>query len=222
MKRFLLTYLLLAFLVPTTCLAQWRIGVSAGADYNFYSRDKQYLTDYHYLDQWGFAVGVSGRYDFFPWLGLKAELNMTQKNYRMTRYTYTGMNYRYWNYYMQLPVMANLSFGGQKVRGFANIGFYGGYWVASRLTGTDYNAFSKPIEIIHLDENGMNTKRDQRWDCGPVGGVGIEYRCAEHWAVQLEGRYYYSLLNARHNSEHVKDPAYNSTIVLQFSFDYIF
>lgn len=222
MRRAWIIGIVVALLMPMRCAAQWRVGMSAGADYNFYTIDKHYLLDYRYLGEWGFTVGVSGRYDFFPWLALKAELNVTQKNHRMTRATYSATNYHYWNYYMQLPVMVNFSFGGQKVRGFANVGFYGGYLIASHLTGTDYNAFSDPIEIIRLNENGMNTKRDQRWDCGPVGGVGVEYKCAEHWAVQLECRYYYSLLNARKDGEHVKDPAYNSPLVIQFSFDYIF
>lgn len=232
MRRAWIIGIVVALLMPMRCAAQWRVGMSAGTDYNFYTIDKHYLLDYRYLGEWGFTVGVSGRYDFFPWLGLKAELNMTQKNHRMTRYVRTGMNYHYWNYYMQLPVMVNFSFGAVndrdgnarsgKVRGFVNLGFYGGYWVASRLTGTDYNYFSHPAEIIKLHENGLNTKRDQRWDCGPVGGIGIEYKCAEHWAIQFECRYYYSLLSARKNTEHVKDPAYNSPLVLQFSFDYIF
>lgn len=233
MKRFLLTYLLAAFLLPTTCLAQWRIGISGGGDYNFYSADKQYMTDYRIMDWWGFAVGLNTRYDFFPWLGLGWEVNMTQKNHRLTRYVRNAMDYHYSNYYLQLPVMAHFSFGGRlrdkdgnprasSVRGFANVGFYGGCWLSSRLTGTDYNHFSNPSEIIRLNQEDFNPKRDQRWDCGPVVGLGLEYQFAEHWATSLECRYYYSLINSRKHYMRVRDAAYNSTLVLQIAFDYIF
>ena len=214
--------MIVLLLVPVRGAARWRVGMSAGMDYNVYMADKQYMTDYRIVNYFGYTVGISGRYDFYDWLALRAELNMTQKNHRLTRYERSAMNYYYTNYYLQLPVTVNFSFGGDKVRGFANVGFYGGYWVASQLTGTDYNYFSNPATIIHLNEDGLIPKRDQRWDCGPTVGLGIEYKCHPHWALQWECHYYHSVLNSRKHYMRVRESAYNATLVLQMTAEYIF
>ena len=121
---------------------QWRIGVNGGADVNHFIVDKHYQTDFQYKDRWGLTLGVMGQYDVNQWLGVRAELDWTQKNYRHTRETKQLFNYKYVNNYLQLPVMASFSFGGQKVRGFLNTGVYGGYWLNSSREGYDTNTFS--------------------------------------------------------------------------------
>ena len=44
--------------------AQWRVGVTAGADYNVFSIDKQYMTDVLFDGRWGVTCGVTGQYNF--------------------------------------------------------------------------------------------------------------------------------------------------------------
>ena len=62
------------FLTPETASAQWRVGASAGADYNWYSINVNYQTDYRYDGAWGWSGAVFGQYNFMEWLGLRAEL----------------------------------------------------------------------------------------------------------------------------------------------------
>lgn len=220
MKKLFLLACLLA--VVTATKAQWRAGVTVGGDWNHYSIDKHYMTDWHYEGRWGWTLGLTGQYDINNWLAVRADLNLTQKNHRQYR---TGVlantNYDTRNNYLQLPVMASFSFGGQKLRGFLNLGVYGGYWMSSRMNGSYINTFSATVSAV--DESvEFNSDRDQRMDFGLVGGLGIEYRFCSHWAAQVESRCYYSTTSTQKDYMQLKDPRYNTTIGLQAAIYYIF
>ena len=214
--------LLGAMLLMLTAVAhaQWRVGATIGTSANHYRMDRQYMSDYHINDRWGLTMGVTGQYDFTEWLGVRADFNWTQKNHRVLR-DRIPMDYKYVNNYLQLPVMASFSFGGQKLRGFCNLGVYGGYWLSSNYSGVDYNSFvGAPYDVKgHVD---FNSDRDQRWDCGFVGGLGVEYRFARHWGAQVEARYYYSTTSVQKQYMRVKDYRYNSTLALQAGVSYFF
>ena len=72
---------LVALWMVTTAQAQWRIGVTGGVAFNHPTIDKQYMTDLVYKDRCGLSFGLMGQYDFNDWLGVRAELDWTQKNY---------------------------------------------------------------------------------------------------------------------------------------------
>ena len=210
-----------ALALAVSANAQLKLGVTAGADYNVYSMDQQYMTDYKVDGRWGTTFGVSGQYNLNEWFGVRADLNLTQKNYRRSRVVYDYVDYKLTNNYMQLPVMASFSFGSQKLRGFCNLGVYGGYWLSSHRKGSDKNTFSE--EFIRFDEKvTFNDERDQRWDCGLVGGVGLEYRIAAHWSAQAEVRYYYSTTSATKQYMRNRDYRYNSTTTVQIGAYYNF
>ena len=212
---------LMAFMLPSLVSAQWRIGVNGGADLNHFIIDKHYQSDYKFDDRWGLTVGVMGQYDVYDWLGIRAELDWTQKNYRQTREVYTSMSYRYVNNYLQLPVMASFSFGGQKIRGLCNTGIYGGYWLNSKREGFDNNSFTQKTHTFN-ERVELNSKYDQRLDFGFVVGGGIEWRFAKHWAAQAELRYYYSCVSTQKDYQIKSDPRYNSTLALQAGLWYCF
>lgn len=217
-KKILLS---VAFLMLTMVAhAQWRVGATFGATSNHYRMDRQYMSDYRVNDRWGVTLGITGQYDFNSWLGVRADLNWTQKNHRMLR-DRVQMDYKYTNNYLQLPVMASFSFGGQKLRGFCNLGVYGGYWLTSNYDGVDYTTLNYTSYQVkgHVD---FNDDRDQRWDCGLVGGIGMEYRFAHHWGAQVEVRYYYSTTSVQKQYMSVKDYRYNSTLALQTGISYFF
>lgn len=215
--------LLLAFALMITLFAnaQWRVGVTAGADYNVFSIDKQYMTDVLFDGRWGVTYGVTGQYNFTDWFGVRADFNLTQKNYRMHRANIEEVDLKYRNTYLQLPVMASFSFGGKKLRGFCNLGVYGGYWVHSYRSGKDINSFTgQSFDIKGKVE--FDSDRDKRWDCGLVGGVGMEYRFDRHWAAQVEVRHYYSTTSTTKQYMRNKDYRYHSTTAIQLGASYIF
>ena len=213
--------LAIALLACLVAQAQWRVGITGGADYNVYSMDKQYLDDYRIDGRWGVTLGISGQYDVTDWLGIRADLNWTQKNYRKHRVVLEEMNFKYQNDYLQLPVMASFSAGGEKLRGFFNLGAYGGYWLRSQRKGSDFNSFGY-YTVTFSEKLDFNDDVDQRWDCGLVGGAGVEYRFASHWAAQAEVRYYYSTTSSTKQYMRVKDYRYNNTTAIQLAAYYIF
>lgn len=218
MKKF---FTILALILPTMAFAQWRVGVNGGADFNHYTINTQFQSDYQYKDRWGCTFGVMGQYDFYNWLGVRAELDWTQKNYRMQRPVATTTDYKYVNNYLQLPVMASFSFGGETVRGFFNGGIYGGYWLNSSRKGMDSNLFSE-TSYNFSEKIEFNSERDRRWDFGFVAGAGVEYRFADNWAAQVELRYYHSTLSVQKDYTGFKDNRYNSTFALQAGVWYCF
>ena len=152
---------------------------------------------------------------------MRAELDWTQKNYRQTRVVYDQQDYKYTNNYLLMPVMASFGFGGEKLRGFCNVGVYGGYWLNSHRKGTDFNNVSEYTYDFDEDVD-FDNDRDQRWDCGFVGGLGLEYHFARHWGAQVEARYYYSTTSFRKEQPHLKDKRYHSTLGLQAGVMYYF
>ena len=218
MKR-LITFI--ALVLPSLAFAQWRVGVNGGATYNHSTISKHYMTDYQWKDRWGVTLGVMGQYDVNDWLGVRAELDWTQKNYRLTRQILSNLDYKYVNNYLQLPVMASFSFGGKQLRGFCNAGVYGGYWLTSGREGTDFNNSSE--KVYEFSENiEFNDERDQRFDFGFVGGIGLEYRFCQRWAAQVELRYYHSTVSTQKDYMRLSDPRYNSTLGVQAGLWYSF
>ncbi|MBQ5548067.1 MAG: PorT family protein [Prevotella sp.] len=218
MKR-LITFI--ALVLPSLAFAQWRVGVNGGATYNHSTISKHYMTDYQWKDRWGVTLGVMGQYDVNDWLGVRAELDWTQKNYRLTRQILSNLDYKYVNNYLQLPVMASFSFGGKQLRGFCNAGVYGGYWLTSGREGTDFNNSSEKVYEFSEDIK-FNSERDQRFDFGFVGGIGLEYRFCQRWAAQVEMRYYYSTVSTQKDYMRLSDPRYNSTLGVQAGLWYSF
>ena len=215
------TLTMLVLMLPMMAFAQWRVGINGGGDLNHFIIDKHYQTDYQFKDRWGGTVGIMGQYDIADWAGIRFELDWMQKNYRQTRETLKVYDYKYVNNYLQLPVMGSFSFGGQKVRGFCNLGIYGGYWLNSSRKGFDYNALTqKGYDFTEKVE--FYDDRDRRWDFGFVGGAGLEYRFASHWAAQVELRYYYSTVSTTKVNDVAKDYRYNSTLALQAGLWYCF
>ena len=220
MKKNLLIILLL--FSPFALHAQWRVGASGGGDYNWYSINTQYQTDYRYQGVWAWNAAVFGQYNFKDWVGLRFELEVSERNHRFYRTgVYEGTNYLTRNTYLQVPVMTQFSFGGQKLRGFVHTGVYAGYWLASKQQGTMYDYLSGTV--YDIDEPYVfQSYKDQRWDFGLAGGLGIEYKFLEHWALHVEGRCYYSFISTVKQYMKVQDYRYNTTFGIQAGFAYVF
>ena len=98
---------------------------------------------------------------------------------------------------------------------------YGGYWFNSYLSGSDYNSFGEYLYTFSKNQE-FDSDRDQRLDFGLLGGVGVEYRFAPHWAAQAEVRYYYSTVSSTKQYMRVNDYRYNSTTAVQLAAYYCF
>lgn len=228
-KKLLLSLMLLASL---NCGAQkWKMGVTVGGDINTYDIDTQYQYDWRYHDVKGITLGLMGQYQMNEWFALRADINYTQKNFKQNR---TGNafceNYTHHNAYLQLPLMASFSFGGERLRGFLNLGVYGAYWASGNITGTvtqqimpdilNFPMYDIPAPVDQ--DYPFNSVRDNRLEMGTVGGLGAEYRLCDHWAVQAELRMYYSLTSTTKDYMLKRNPRYNTTTALQIGCAYCF
>lgn len=224
MRKSFFIFCLLAFgaAVIAPVQAQWRVGASGGATYNWYAIDTQYQTDYRYDGAWGWTAGLFGQYNFKDWVGLRAEVVAMERNYRFYRTgSFSGTNYVSHNTYVQVPVMAQFSFGGTRVRGFVHTGVYGGYWAAGREKGHLFDHMSgrtHPVDAAYVFQD----EKDQRWDFGLAGGLGVEWLVAPHWMLHAEGRCYYSFVSTVKQYQVVKDYRYHTTIGMSIGVAYVF
>lgn len=213
---------LLILLFALFAHAQLRIGVVDGIDYNQYSIDTQYQFDMRYDGVTGLTAGLSAQYNFVDWLGARIDLMWAERGYRLYRSAFVlqDVDYTLRTHYLMLPVMANFSFGSKKIRGYTDLGIYGGYWLAGHYDGSSINTF---YEKESIDEDyEFNSDRDQRFDFGYVADVGIDYFFATHFAVRVEGRCYYSVVSTTKKYMRIDDNRYNTTLALQTGFSYIF
>ena len=218
-----LLWVLVLLLMSQTLSAQWRLGVNAGALYNEYSIDKQFMTDYRYIGSWGYMADVTAQYNFTDWFGLRTGLTACQRNYRQSRYVMEDrLNCLYRNDYLIVPVAAEFSFGGKSLRGLVGLGVYGGFWLNSHRSGVDYNSFDE--SSVYFSENvPFNKEKDQRWDFGYTASLGIEWQVARHWAVQAEAVGYYSVVSSvKQYMAHVKDYRYNTSVGMRAGVIYLF
>lgn len=104
--------------------------------------------------------------------------------------------------YLSVPLFARFSFGGTKLRGFLDAGFYAGGWLSSWREGTTFASFAENSEednpsgigdvegLYTYDEKfAFDSRRDNRFEGGALVGVGLEYRLTPVWAVLAECRY---------------------------------
>ena len=107
---------LLTLLPSLKASAQWSVGLNGGYARNILTTSQEYADEQRYEPHNGFTIGIPVQYDFRSWFGLRAELSFVQKgqsSYR-TGY-YEGIYTDTRNNYLQLPVMAHFSFGGERL-----------------------------------------------------------------------------------------------------------
>lgn len=183
---------------PLLSNAQWRVGILGGGDYNMYTSDRHYLTDLHNEGEWGFTAGVAGMYDVKEWIhskvSVRTELIFIQKNICTIKgYQKNEIISRHG--FLQVPIMANYSYGSDKIRGFVNVGGYGG------------------CKVTNISE------WQRKLDIGGLGGIGAEWNFG-HLTLQAEARLYASALSATKSDRSFKTPHYNTTLSFQMAIFY--
>ena len=189
--------------------------------------DKGYAYDMRYDERGGFTVGIPVQYDFFDWLGVRAEVSFVQKGHKMHRTdVWNKLHTDTRNNYLHVPVMARFSFGEQRVRGFFNAGGYIGGWLSSHRKGLAFRYFGDgsgdnsgwitPGNSYEFDEKvPFDSRRDNRFEAGLAGGIGVACRVAPRVEVEVEGRCYYALTDMQKAYMKFQAPRYNTTFVIQ-------
>lgn len=235
MKTSKLIIVIFGLLFSSTAMyAQQKIhlGISGGINRNTLTTDEGYRAFTIHRPMNGFQIGLPLQYDIRDWLAVQVEPAYIKKNYELKRTEiYSGIGQQFKNGYLQLPIMARFSFGGQQLKGFLNLGGYAAYWLNGRIKGTVLNIFDNVPDIEndqqidnysqynnlyrYNEKFSFDHRRDQRWEFGLLAGIGLEYRMSASYKVFIEGRYYYSLSDQQKNYMINQIPRYNNTLGVQ-------
>ena len=206
--------------------AQFFVGVEGGPNMNYLttSNASEPFTNYRGMKGWN--VGIPVGYQFFDWLSVVATPTYIKKNYDIEGTDFfTGVYQKNYNTYLQLPLNARFSFGGEQLRGFVDLGGYVGYWQSGRQKGTEANILNEidtayetvnPTSILGEDSGysynqkyTFNSKKDNRLELGLMAGIGVSYELDETYNFYLEGRYYRAMTDQQKNYELSQAPRYN-------------
>lgn len=139
----------------------------------------------------GAISGISLRYIEEKIFGLVVEANFTQRGWDEL-FEIDPYYYRRTLNYLEIPFLAHIYFGSDKVHGFVNLGPQVGVMLydtpSSNFDINNPPAFSEPNKI----KESYNMPVKNIFDYGITGGLGVELRLDRH-IVLLEGRYYFGL-----------------------------
>jgi hypothetical protein len=197
---------------------RWYIGLSGGYTNNdlYTSTAGRALTGYERGH--GFELAIPVRYQLNSWFAVQAELQYIQRNYTWQRTgQYDRVSSTVTNSFMDLPLLANFSLGGERFRVFANTGGYMGVWIDSRRKGTQIENTQDPFNsgAVFYDDYDerveFDDQRDSRFEAGLLVGLGLQY-AFKPCTLFLEGRYYYGLTDLQQDYEYNMIPRMNDTL----------
>ena len=232
MKKKILLFSLAILAGTFHAKAQFSAGLEAGFNKNYANTNAGFhaFTKYEPLE--AFNIGIPVKYDFNNWFALQADPQYIRKSYKMLRTRFfNGIYEDRKNSYVQLPIMTHFSFGGTKLKGFLNLGVYGGYWSAGRVKGTQSDVFSSTPDYednqefdnylqikpgVNYDEKyQFDKRRDRRIELGWLTGAGVSYQLKPRYQIFAEARYYQGLTDQQKNYMIDQIPRYNETYVIQ-------
>ncbi len=221
--------------------SKFSIGFEIGANINYLITNVSDLNATKYTSMKGVNFGVPILYKANDWFSIKATPSILEKNYSMLRTGYyTGIYRDTKNTYLQLPVMGECSFGGEKIKGYIDLGGYAAYWNSSQIKGAMPNILNQPqygtyinntntySSTIFQDYNAynydekyqFNTIVDNRIELGLIIGGGISYELNENGKIYIDTKYYYATTDQQKNYQQGLVPKYNETYA--FSVGYLY
>lgn len=205
----------------TKANAQWAVGLRSGWTSTTISRYDAGRMDESDSPLGGFEAGIQGRYIVNPWLAIRANVSLMQRSHRMDRnLDYLDPVYtEHRNAYLMLPVMADFSFGGTRLRGHMLAGAYAGYWLQDHRKGTTYWMTDYYVFFEPFDEQREFTDSDNRLNAGLSLGAGLSYSLGR-WELGLEALYLYDLSSHHLGYANLADPRYLNTLSLNLNIIY--
>ena len=202
--------------------SRWAIGLRGGWCSTTISRYDAGRMDEDYSALGGFEVGIHGSYAFNSWFALRANLSFMQRSHRMDR----NLNYidpvytEHLNNYLMLPIMADFSFGGERLRGHLLTGAYAGYWLNERRRGTTYWMTDYYVYFEPFDETRSFTDEDLRLNAGLVVGAALSSPLGDKWELGLDALYYDDLTSHHQGYSTLADPRYLNTLSVNLNLNY--
>ena len=179
----------------------WYVGLMVGGSSNTLDVKKTIFNGLWYSAR-GLNVEARVGYQFNEWFGIRSGVELVSKNYA-TKLTvdYAGVSNKYQTYhqnqYLQLPLMADFSIGGETVRIHLMAGGYCGYWISQYRDGYIYRA-NDPQPYTGWSYKYIDNY-DSRFEAGLAAGIGLSMNVAPNWQLHFEGDYYHGLLSTAKN-----------------------
>ena len=199
--------------LATSVNAQFGIGLKGGLDFNSITRSNSGRIDETYHAKKGIDYGIVLSYQFNEWFALRANVEMLSRSHTMKRNlnilkdVYTD----YKNQYLILPIMADFTFGGKKLRGHFMIGGYMSYWMFAKVSGNTFDIYEKTIPF---DEKMEFNEYHNRFLAGVIAGPGLSFDISNHISLELDALIYYDLVSYMKVNKISPDPRYNNTASL--------
>lgn len=146
----------------------------------------------------GMTMGVSVMWAEERHVGLRAELNMTQRGWTEDFTETPQFSYNHTLTYVELPIMTHIFFGSRKVKGFFNLGPQLCYMVGNSVSANfDYMGIADipDFPTVNRTTEQMSMDVSNRFDYGICGGAGVQFIIKRKHSISLEGRYYFGLGN---------------------------
>ena len=214
MKKYILLFTLL--IAATLSRAQVSLIPKAGVSFanvaldddNFFNGDKKTLT--------GFTGGLGLNFALTEdeFLSLQPELLYVQKGFAAESNGTTDYNLKYKLDYLELPVLLNIGFGGDVVKGYVNFGPSIGYLLGGNVKGNGDFAeivsgdIDKKIEFTDSETNDPTKLHAQRLEFGANFGGGIGVALGSSSLLFLDARYNAGLTNYNKDSKSKNQPVY--------------
>ena len=145
----------------------------------------------------GLTGGVAVRYTEENFFGLIGEINVEQRGWS-ENFEETDFKYSRKLTYVQIPLLTHIYFGGERVKGFVNLGPSVGFLIADNIS-SNFNyrdpASVEGFPITNRHVNQMKMEVKNKVDYGITAGLGMEVKVGRRNSILLEGRYYYGLGN---------------------------
>lgn len=207
-------FILVFFIALTTNVsAQLGIGLKGGYDFNSVTRSNAGRVDETYHNKNGLEYGLLFRYQFNDWFAIRTDVEMLSRSHTMKRNLniVKGIYTDYDNKYLTVPVMADFTFGGTRIRGHFMMGAYVSYWMSANRSGDAFNIYH---EVIAFDEKVEFNEYHNRLVAGAVAGPGLSFDVTEDISLELDALLYYDLMSYMKVSTVSPEPRYNNTASL--------
>ena len=197
----------------TSANAQLGIGLKGGLDFNSVTRSNSGRIDETYHAKNGLDYGLVLSYQVNEWFAMRANVEMLSRSHTMKRNLnavkdiYTDYN----NKYLTVPVMADFTFGGTKVRGHFMMGGYVSYWMSANVSGKTIGIYG---DAIPFDEKMEFNEYHNRLVAGLVAGPGLSFDLSDNISLEFDALLYYDLMSYMTISKVSPYPRYNNTASL--------
>ncbi len=146
----------------------------------------------------GITMGTSVTWAEERHVGLRAEVNLTQRGWQEDFTDTPEFSYTHRLTYIEVPLMTHIFFGSRRVKGFFNLGPQLCYMIGDNVDANfDYHDIKSipGFPTVNRTTEQMSMEVTNRFDYGICGGAGMELTIKRKHCISLEARYYYGLGN---------------------------